>query len=250
MVYKGTGTSVDLTNLSAGTAYHFAIYEYNDNCLIHNATELTGNFTSCDNAPGTQASNFTLSNLTNSSATVGWDRGNGNNVLVVARSGGAVNADPTDGTTYTADAAFGSGTQIGTGNYVVYKGASTSVNLTNLTASTTYHFAIYEYNNCLVHNATELTGNFTSCDNAPGTQASNFTLSNLTNSSATVGWDRGNGNNVLVVARSGGAVNADPTDGTTYTADAAFGSGTEIGTGNYVVYKGAGTSVNLSLIHI
>ena len=113
-------------------------------------------------APTTQASIFTSSSITETSATVGWTRGNGNNVLVVARAGGAVNADPVNGTTYTANSVFGTGSQIGTGNFVVYNGAGTSVNLTALTAGTTYHFAVYEHNttgNC--YNLAELIGNFT-----------------------------------------------------------------------------------------
>ena len=63
---------------------------------------------------------------------------------------------------YPADAAFGSGTQIGTGNFVVYNGSETSVNITALTSGTAYYFAIYEYNsasNCYLTPA--LTGNAT-----------------------------------------------------------------------------------------
>ncbi|MBK7344230.1 MAG: hypothetical protein IPJ06_14745 [Saprospiraceae bacterium] len=76
---------------------------------------------------------------------VSWTRGNGANILVVAREGGAVDTDPVNSTTYTANAAFGSGTQIGTGNYVVYKGVGTSETITALTANTTYHYALYEF---------------------------------------------------------------------------------------------------------
>jgi hypothetical protein len=113
-------------------------------------------------APTTQASVFTSSSIAETTATTGWTRGNGNNVLVVARSGGAVNADPFSGTTYTANAAFGSGDQIGTGNFVVYNGSGNSVNLTALTAGTTFHFAVYEYNNTgNCYNLVELVGNFT-----------------------------------------------------------------------------------------
>jgi len=96
--------------------------------------------------PSTQASAFTSSAITNTTMTTGWTRGNGTSVLVIARQGSAVNAFPVNGTTYTANATFGSGTQIGIGNYVVYKGIGTSVNLTGLTAGTTYHYAVYEYN--------------------------------------------------------------------------------------------------------
>ncbi len=111
--------------------------------------------------PSTQASAFTATPST-TSINIGWTRGNGDAVLVVARDGSAVNADPTDGNTYTANAAFGSGSQIGTGNYVVYDGTGTSVNVTGLTSGNTYYFAIYEYSstgNCYLTPA--LTGNST-----------------------------------------------------------------------------------------
>ncbi|MBN2777031.1 MAG: T9SS type A sorting domain-containing protein [Bacteroidales bacterium] len=111
--------------------------------------------------PTTQASNFGATPALNS-INVSWTRGNGNQVIVLAKQGSAVDANPVDGTTYTANAAFGSGTQIGAGNYVVYIGPATGVNVTALTASTTYHFAIYEYNttgNCYLVPA--LTGNST-----------------------------------------------------------------------------------------
>ncbi|MDP2424275.1 MAG: dockerin type I domain-containing protein, partial [Bacteroidales bacterium] len=171
-------------------------------------------------------------------------------VIVVARAGSAVDADPVSGTTYTANAAFGIGTQIGTGNYVVYNGTGTSVNVTALSGSTTYHYAFYEYNTTgMCYKTPALTGNATTICTPPSTQASIFTSSAITNTTMTAGWTRGNGNGgVIVVARSGSAVNADPVNGTTYAANAAFGSGTQIGTGNYVVYNGTGTSVNVSAL--
>jgi len=345
--------------------------------------------------PTSQATEFTSSALADNSMTVGWTRGNGDAVLVVARAGSAVNADPESGSSYTANTAFGSGTQIGTGNYVVYNGTGMSVNLTALTSGTTYYYAIYEYNsdnNCYLTPA--LTGNATTtgisycvasaksihigyisrvrlntidqtstrgtngyedytsqiatmqigvnstiiidrsatyyvndslliwvdwnkdgdfldanenvysstapassysanfappdgatigttrmrirlnnnsylpnstpCGNSyygevedytinvtaactpPTTQASGFTSSALADNSMTVGWTRGNGNAVLVVARVGSAVNTYPWSEAAYTANATFGSGTQIGNGNYVVYKGTGTSVNIT----
>lgn len=114
-------------------------------------------------APTSQATTFTGSATGPATANIGWQRGNGTaGVLVVARSGAAVNTDPTSGTDYTANAAFGSGTQIGTGNYVVYKGTGTSANITGLTAGTAYHFAVYEYNTTSTcYNLTKLTGNVT-----------------------------------------------------------------------------------------
>lgn len=190
--------------------------------------------------PTTQATLPTSTAITNFGGTIGWTRGTGDNVLVVARQGSAVNADPASGTAYTANAAFGSGDQIGTGNYVVYKGAGTSVAVTALLENTTYHYAVYEYNNTgLCYKLAGLTGNFTTTRCSPTVQATSFTSSSVTATSATVGWTSGNGNRVLLVGRAGGAVNADPATGTAYTGNAAFGSGTQIGTGNYVLYSGA-----------
>ena len=102
------------------------------------------------------------------SMTINWTRGNGNAVLIVAREGSAVDTDPSDGVNYTANAAFGSGTEIGTGNFVVYNGTLTSETVTALTSSTTYHFAFYEYNSTgYCYLTPELTGNSTTT--APAT---------------------------------------------------------------------------------
>jgi hypothetical protein len=124
----------------------------------------------CCTLPTTQASAFTSSAITNTTMTIGWTRGNGNAVLVVAKAGSAVNADPVSGTTYTANAAFGSGTQIGTGNYVVYDGTATSMNISALTAGTIYHYAIYEYNSAgYCYKTLALTGNATTTGTPPCT---------------------------------------------------------------------------------
>jgi hypothetical protein len=211
-----------------------------DNILITSTV-----FAACT-APTTQATNFGTSGISFNDGTVSWTRGNGNNVLVVARAGAAPTSGPVSGTAYAANATFGSGDALG-GGFVIYNGNGTSVNLTGLTANTTYHIAVYEYATTGVCYLTPgLTGSFATPCNDPTVQASLFTSSSIGTTTATVGWTRGNGNNVLVVARAGGAVNADPVDGTNYTANAAFGSGTQIGTGNFVVYKGTGTSVNLT----
>ena len=97
--------------------------------------------------PATQASGVGFASLTGTSMTVNWTRGSGDGVIVLMKAGSAVDADPVDGTytTYTANAAFTSGTQIGSGNYVIYKGAANNVPVTGLTADTTYYVAVYEY---------------------------------------------------------------------------------------------------------
>ena len=113
-------------------------------------------------SPATQASSISFSSVVQTQMALSWTRGSGDKVLVVAHQGSAVDSNPVDGTTYTANAAFGSGTQIGTGNYVVYKDTGTSVTVTGLTANTSYHFRAYEFNDAGIeerYNTDTATGN-------------------------------------------------------------------------------------------
>lgn len=145
--------------------------------------------------PTVQASNVTFGNIGATSLTVNWTNGNGSGRIVVAKQGAPVDAVPVDGTSYTANAAFGSGSElsasastitprggpvgrmpptktvsrsalttslmttlgagiipspsveaVGSGNFVVFAGTGSSVTVTNLQPSTTYHFAVFEYN--------------------------------------------------------------------------------------------------------
>ena len=96
--------------------------------------------------PGTPNGNISFASVTANSMTVNFTSGQGAKRIVVARAGGAVNSVAVDGSTYTANAQFGSGSQIGTGNYVVYAGTGNTVNLTGLTSGVSYGFAVFEYN--------------------------------------------------------------------------------------------------------
>ena len=69
-----------------------------------------------------QASGASITNTQRGAFTITWTRGNGANCIVLVKAGSAVDSAPVDGTTYTANTAFGTGTQIGSGNYVAYLG--------------------------------------------------------------------------------------------------------------------------------
>lgn len=99
--------------------------------------------------PTNQASIGAYTNNTSGTGlTVNWTRGSGNNVIVVGRLTATTLVNPTSGTAYTANTAFGTaGTTTGTGNFVVYNGAGTTVNVTGLTNGSNYTFTVYEYNN-------------------------------------------------------------------------------------------------------
>jgi endonuclease G, mitochondrial len=96
--------------------------------------------------PTVQASNVNFTSVGATSLQVNWTNGNGSSRIVLAKAGSPVDGSPADGTAYTANAAFASGAQIGTGNFVVFSGSANTVVVTNLAPSTTYFFAVFEYN--------------------------------------------------------------------------------------------------------
>jgi hypothetical protein len=96
--------------------------------------------------PTIQASGVNFTSVGQNSLTVNWTNGNGTSRIVLAKQGVAVDSNPSDGSSYTANSAFGSGSQIGSGNFVVFSGSGNSVSVTGLAGGTTYHFAVYEFN--------------------------------------------------------------------------------------------------------
>ncbi len=106
----------------------------------------TGTATAGAGTPSTPASDVTFSSPTQTSLTVGWTNGNGTSraAFMTAASAGA--ASPSDFIGYTANAAFGSGSQAGTGWYCVYNGTGSQVTVTGLTSSTQYRVHVVEYN--------------------------------------------------------------------------------------------------------
>lgn len=245
VVYKGTGTSATITGLTANTAYHFMIWEYKS-ANLYETNGVKTNITTQTAAAPSKATAFTTSLITPTSMTVGWARGNGNGVMVVARANSAVDALPTDGTSYTANNVFGSGTEIGSGNFVVYVGSGTSVNITGLHPAVKYYFAIYEKNTGPIFNMSPLTGNVLTSSIYPSIQASYLAAKSIGADYIDLSWTRGNGSSVIIVAKEGTLGDAIPLDGNTVTANAKFGNGTELNSGNYVVYNGTGTSVRVT----
>ena len=235
VVYKGTGTSAAITGLSASTTYHVAVYEY------AGAVDTAGTAQGTNYKPAAAINNQstsavivvptlatpTATSITNTTATLGAN--------VTADGGAAITAR---GTVWGTTAAP-------TGNAAAEGGATTGVFTharTGLTAGTLMYYRGY---------ATNSAGTGYSSDGSfyaePTTQASSVSFPSVTTTSMTVNWLRGSGNGVIVLMRAGAAVATDPTDGTytSYTANAAFGSGTAIGAA-FVVYKGTGTSATIT----
>ena len=167
-------------------------------------------------APTTQATAYNTTSIGTSSATLNWTSGDGDEVLVLVKETSAVDTDPTDGTSYTGNTAFGSGTEIGTGNYAVqYGSAASSVGITGLNPSTIYHVAVYEYNTtdtCYLTPA--LTGSFTT---------SAVTTVQFSTTSVSVAEDSGTYNLVIEIAD-------EDTAATTFDVVLTSGDNTDIDT--------------------
>jgi gliding motility-associated-like protein len=97
-------------------------------------------------APTSQSTNISLVSKYCSQATIEWSNGNGVRRIVVASKSNAVTFVPGNNAFYLSNLNFGQGTNLGSDQYVVYNGSANSVTIENLESNTTYHFAIYEYN--------------------------------------------------------------------------------------------------------
>ncbi len=147
------GTTTTISPLLAVTEYSFTIVPYDwdgsepTTYNYGNSNTLTSVFTLC-NYPTTQPTGLSFSTVHGDHFDLSWTGGNGDRTLVVIKEGGAVDAVPVDGVTYTADTDFESGSEIGTGNYVVSTDDNGSdVTINNLNSSSTYFVAVFSYNN-------------------------------------------------------------------------------------------------------
>ncbi len=255
VVYKGTGTSVPVTGLSPETEYYFAVYEFNGDATPNYRTsdEPVSNRYTLATEPATQASGLSISSpagLSMSGFT--WTDGNGASRILVAKAGSAVDSLPVDGTSYSYSTNFGSGSQIGTGNYVVWIGAGQPARISDLSYDVVYHFRLFEFNGSATtvnYNTNSAAGNplsQTTIAVNPGSIVSNLAITAIGTDQFTITWTKGiTGTNTLVVVKAL-TLPSDPTDMTSYTADPVFGDGDDLGSGSYVVYNGTGESVTVT----
>ena len=138
------GISQLVSGLTSGETYTYHVRATSATCGTSgnsNDVEVT---TGCS-APDAHASSVSASLVSGTTATVSWTNGNGPRRIVVLSEGSAVSANPSDNATYSGSPVFGSGSQIGTGNYVIYSGTGSTVNITGLTPGTHYFAEVFEY---------------------------------------------------------------------------------------------------------
>ena len=252
-------TSSSVTGLTIGTTYYYRVRSYVSNLgdigTWHYSNPISV-FTEETPQPTTQATNIVVSDITNSTMTLDWTRGDGENCVVFALEGNTGIATPTDGTAYTADAQFAVGDQAGTsGWYCIYNGSGTNVTTTSLAALTEYRFMVIEYNDGVSQenyflntstgnpiNATTLTG-----IEAPGTQAGSVEVTDIQYNQATISWTNGNGEGRAVFLYQGNTSEPEPNNDITYSDNSIFTNGDEINaSGWYCIYNGTANEITVT----
>ncbi|WP_211224625.1 CARDB domain-containing protein [Salinimicrobium xinjiangense] len=247
VLYSGNGNNVNITNLEAGTNYHFALFEYNGNSgKLYLRPGYAFALETFGERPTVQVSNAQFSNVDFSSFDVSMTAGNGSRRLVLAREGGPVSSGPADFTSYPANSTFSEGTEIGTGNFVVYNDFGENFSLSGLNPGKNYHFAFYEYSMSTdgelymapAYTASQITLG------APSQIATNFAATASCTTKPTLTWTAGNGSGRIVVI-SPDELNTLPVNHSSYSANPVYGTGDALGNG-FVVYNGSGETVTLN----
>ncbi|WP_223034177.1 MopE-related protein [Hanstruepera marina] len=251
VVYDGTSSTFTLSDLDHSSTYYFKVFEYNGtgtSTLYLTDSFLTGNQATLT-YPTIQASNYFINTRTPYSIDASWTNGNGQGRLVVVRANEEVNVDPVDLIEYSANSNITLGDDLGGGNIVVQQGLNDFISVTNLQPHTIYHFAVYEYNgtfNSKLYLKPAYTfSTETYSETPPTVQVSNVGFSNIGGTSFDIAFTKGDRLHRMVVARESGTASVEPQDLTNYVPNNTFGLGSEIGTGNFVVYDGYGENVHV-----
>lgn len=96
--------------------------------------------------PVEDSQNLSFNNITSNSVNISWESGDGDFQMLVARENGLIQNFPLDGTTYTANAAFGSGDDLGEGCFVVYSGSENACSVSGLNPASSYSFRLIDFN--------------------------------------------------------------------------------------------------------
>ncbi|RWY53688.1 T9SS type B sorting domain-containing protein [Mucilaginibacter gilvus] len=251
-VYNGDGSSVNISNLLAGTTYRAEVIEYNGS--NGNERYLTTRFAPADvttvKAVGTvQASAVTFAGTTGTTTTVNWVNGNGTGRVVFISNSNSGSPLPAN-VYYSANTRYTSGNQIGTtGWYCIYNGTGSTVNVVGLASAQNYRVAVVEYSGTIAAPKYLTTGivpsNLATPIEAPTGYSTALTFSNTTATTSTLSWTNGNGAARIVFIKLGTSGGLTPVDGVGYAPNNPFTQGFPIDNGWYCVYRGTGSSVNL-----
>jgi hypothetical protein len=191
-------------------------------------------------------------NIMATSVDLHWTNGDGTSRMVLLHEATPVTYVPVDTQTYNANANFSAGIPLSDGSKVVYNGSSSTVALSGLTPGSIYHAEVFEYG-CTAGNENYYTTGTPTTDIFVTTPENPSTLDRgcINNTSITLNWSApasGTFEGYLLTVREGttpSSVNSiDPSSITTANTD--YSSAGAYGTSSYYLYKGTGTSVNIT----
>lgn len=205
-------------------------------------------------APTLNSCCMAFSNVQSDQLTLSFTPGNGNGRLVLA-STSAATATPSQLKAYIANEQFGSGADLGGGQYAVYAGSSNTVTVTGLQPSTRYYFTVFEYNgsgDTLTYQIPAPSTGYASNTGYTSTLAveptlapSNLRFSNIGPDALTISCTPGNGSGRIYLFQLAGPGLATPYDRETYLSDPRFKYGYQFWDNSYVVAN-AGTQVTVT----
>lgn len=139
--YVGAAASLaNHTGLAETTTFYYKAWSFDG---VNYSTGITSNATTDCNTP-TEVSDYSGSSVSeqidlNWTLPACYDE-----ILILGKSGSSISNSPSgNGSSYTSNSVFGSGTDLGGNEFVVYKGVSTSTAVTGLTNGATYYFKAF-----------------------------------------------------------------------------------------------------------
>jgi len=202
-IQSGNATIITGTGLTENTQYYYYIYAYNNNiCSLgpayNTSGPLVGTGITCPAIPNSVAT----AGITSSGFTLNW-----------ATPSGGSSGSITYSVQVTTDAGYATNV---TGSPFSVSAPTVTLNVTGLSASTTYYYRILANNGC---NSAYVTGNVTTalpiCV-APA-NATSFVLGTATSSSLPASFS-GTANEYLVIRSLTSTPPSQPVNGTTYSA--------------------------------
>ena len=198
-------------------------------------------------APNVNACCMVFTNTQTNRTSLSFSPGNGSGRLVVA-STSPITAEPVLGTVYTASAGFGSGSNLGGGNFVTYAGSGDSLTVTGLLSTTKYYFAVFEYtvsNDTIKYQTGQAySDSITTLALPPTIAPSNIRFSQVGTTSLTVSCTPGNGNGRIYLFKTADSIQALPQDGIAYPGNVNFSYGYAFPDDSYVVAD-TGAQINV-----
>ena len=250
-----TGGTVATTTIYVRLKVGLDLGSYNLENIIANSTGADSKTVSCSGSVNlAPVTNLSLICSSNTTAEISWTspESNYDGVVIAFRQSPTLvpHALSEDPSAINANSVFGSGTQFGTTDpysYVVYKGTGNSVEVSGLTPGATYKVKAYVYKGTT----------WLPDIQCPTMTISNLGLSNVNfaqntdgNSQSELSWVLPSVacfDQILVVTRPNSSVIYTPTgDASTLTADSTFGSGSDLSSNQFVVYKGVGTDFTIT----